>query len=237
MTTSPWRSALGALADGALDVLLPAVCPACHIAQGPTLCPTCLSSFPLLTHPCPWCGEPRRSADALCGACNGSGLPHIARVWTNFAYADGLSRLIGDAKAGARPAAIHALSLLVPQPGEAGIPGQTAAVVPVPPSRGRRPGPHLATALARVLARRMQVPLRRLLVTTRAAVEQHRLVAGERTRNVEGLFRVVKPPPARVYLVDDLATSGATASAAAAALRHAGAQRVELVCLARTLRK
>jgi predicted amidophosphoribosyltransferase len=39
-----------------------------------------------------------------------------------------------------------------------------------------------------------------------------------------------------VLLVDDLLTSGATASAAAATLRAAGATRVDLICLARTPR-
>ena len=42
------------------------------------------------------------------------------------------------------------------------------------------------------------------------------------------------PAPAYVVLVDDLITTGATASAAAAALREAGAKRIDLICLART---
>jgi predicted amidophosphoribosyltransferase len=37
-----------------------------------------------------------------------------------------------------------------------------------------------------------------------------------------------------VILVDDLITTGATASAAAGVLRAAGARRVDLVCLGRT---
>jgi predicted amidophosphoribosyltransferase len=39
-----------------------------------------------------------------------------------------------------------------------------------------------------------------------------------------------------VLLVDDVYTSGATATAAASALRSAGASRVEVVTFARTLR-
>jgi predicted amidophosphoribosyltransferase len=43
--------------------------------------------------------------------------------------------------------------------------------------------------------------------------------------------------PARVCLVDDVYTTGATASAAATALRRAGAREVTVVTLARTLRR
>jgi predicted amidophosphoribosyltransferase len=39
-----------------------------------------------------------------------------------------------------------------------------------------------------------------------------------------------------LVLVDDVYTSGATVSAAAAALRAAGAQRVDVVTFARTIR-
>ncbi|MBA2479056.1 MAG: ComF family protein, partial [Planctomycetes bacterium] len=72
------------------------------------------------------------------------------------------------------------------------------------------------------------------LEPTRAAAEQHRLGARERERNVGNLFTCRSVMPERVVLVDDLLTSGATASAAAAALRAAGARTVILACLART---
>jgi predicted amidophosphoribosyltransferase len=113
----------------------------------------------------------------------------------------------------------------------------TAVVVPIPPARGRRPGPHLATMLARTLARRHHLAFQSLLRTTRLAAEQHRLTIAERRANVEGLFICRKKAPDQVVLVDDLLTSGATASSAAAALQEAGTKRVILVCLARTPRR
>jgi len=57
-----------------------------------------------------------------------------------------------------------------------------------------------------------------------------------RRRNVAGAFRAAVRPPARVCLVDDVYTTGATVSAAATALRKAGARRVEVVAFARALR-
>jgi len=111
-----------------------------------------------------------------------------------------------------------------------------AVIVPVPPSPGRRHGPHLGTALARAVAKQTGQPYANLLTTTRRAEEQHRLTAGQRSRNVEGLFAATRDVPPYVVLIDDLLTSGATASAAARALREAGSKRVELVVLARTLK-
>lgn len=215
-----------------LDLLLPCVCPACQIAAGPELCPTCVHGLPRIDHPCPWCGAGRRAEEARCTACDGAGLPFLQRVCVTYAYQGELARLVALAKAAGRPAAVRALGDLLPAP-----PAETASgtiVVPVPPSPGRRPGPHLGTALARACARRYHLPLRHLLVTTRLGAEQHRLSPAARRANVVDLFRCRKAAPPHVILVDDLITTGATASAAAAALRTGGAKRVDLVCLART---
>lgn len=219
-------------ASAVLDLLLPSVCPACQLAAGPAFCPTCIHVLPVLEHPCPWCGSARRSDDARCGECDGAGLAYLQHVCVRHPYSGEVARLVGLAKAVGRPAAVRALGDLLPTlPDDAPNHG---IVVPIPPSPGRRPGPHLGTALARACARRHHLPLRHLLVTTRLGAEQHRLSPAERRANVVGLFRCSKPAPAYVVLVDDLITTGATASAAAAALRAAGAKRIDLICLART---
>ena len=74
-------------------------------------------------------------------------------------------------------------------------------------------------------------PLRR-----RPTKRQRGLSRTERRRNVAGVFEAAHRAPRSVVLVDDVFTSGATANAAASALRKAGAARVEVVTFARVVR-
>lgn len=210
-----------------LDLLLPAVCPACLEAAGPALCPACIDGLPWLPRCCPRCAHPL--AGGGCPACGGAGLPGIAIAHAALAYRGAARRLVGDAKAGARPSAVAALAALVPLPVVA-----VDAVVAVPPAPGRRSGPHLATACARAAAARLGVPCLPLLAQSRDAREQHRLDRAARRSNVAGLFSVRAAPPQRVLLIDDICTSGATAAAAAGALRASGTRLVVASFVCRT---
>ncbi|MGN6796544.1 MAG: ComF family protein, partial [Gaiellaceae bacterium] len=71
---------------------------------------------------------------------------------------------------------------------------------------------------------------------TAASARQASLPRVDRLRNVRGAFVSVAATPRRVVLVDDVYTTGATVSAAATALRHAGARHVDVVTFARTVR-
>jgi ComF family protein len=111
------------------------------------------------------------------------------------------------------------------------------AIVPVPlhPARIRRRGFQPAAVLARAAGRTLGVPVRaRLLRRTRDTPSQTGLDREARRRNVAGCFAAAGAAPARVWLVDDVVTTGATLGEAARALRAAGARRVAALCLART---
>ena len=56
----------------------------------------------------------------------------------------------------------------------------------------------------------------------------------ERRRNVRGAFAANGRAPERIWLVDDVVTTGATLEEAARALRRAGARVVIALCAART---
>ena len=113
-----------------------------------------------------------------------------------------------------------------------------AALAFVPPDRERvlTRGHHPAERLAEELARRWSLPVAVLIGRTRSVPHQRGLTRAERRRNVAGAFRPAAGAPTRVALVDDVYTSGATAAAAASALRKGGARRVEVVTFARVVR-
>jgi predicted amidophosphoribosyltransferase len=116
-------------------------------------------------------------------------------------------------------------------------PPEVDALTFVPADRARRleRGHNPAERLALELAAAWELPCVPLLERTRGG-RQRGSSAAER-RSVRGAFRANGAAPRSVALVDDVYTTGATAAAAASALRRAGARRVEAVTFARALRR
>jgi ComF family protein len=115
--------------------------------------------------------------------------------------------------------------------------GDAVTWVPLSRKRRARRGFDQAELLARALARRLDVPARRLLVRRRDTREQARATAQERRRALRGAFSGVGLVPGRVLLVDDVVTTGSTVAACASTLRRAGAHRVVVAAAARALRE
>lgn len=115
-------------------------------------------------------------------------------------------------------------------------------VVPTPLHAGRLRARRFnqAALLAHALARRLERPFDADgLARVKPTASQGGLSASGRRRNVAGAFRVrerARFAGARVLLVDDVFTTGATAEAATRALKRAGAARVDVVSLARVVR-
>lgn len=116
------------------------------------------------------------------------------------------------------------------------------ALVPMPLhwlKRWRR-GFNQARLLAEAVSRRTGIPVVGAARRLRSTAPQAGLSNAERRRNVAGAFAVRKRAQVeglRLLLVDDVFTTGATASACAAALKRAGAARVSVLALARTDRR
>ena len=113
---------------------------------------------------------------------------------------------------------------------------EVLAFIPPDDDRSVKRGHHPAERLARALGRHWDLPVLDALGRTRAPRPQRGLSLAARRRNVAGAFAAGVKVPRKVALVDDVYTTGATVSAAASALRRGGAQRVEVVTFARTVR-
>jgi predicted amidophosphoribosyltransferase len=108
-------------------------------------------------------------------------------------------------------------------------------VVAVPAmSDSRRRTDHAADLLASAIAARLGLPfVSGRLAKVRATQRQSALPLARRADNVHGAFRARREVPQGILLVDDVATSGATARECARVLRRAGAKRIDVWCFAR----
>jgi len=213
--------------------LLPARCLVCGEPGQPDrdLCPACEATLPWSGLACARCALPR---DDPVKGCDCARSP-LDAVQAAFLYRWPVDDLLRRLKFHQDLAAGRLLSglmvrRLAAMPGPAG-----SVVVPVPlhPRRLRQRGHDQAAELARPLARALGLPCRRLLRRRVATAPQSELDAAARRRNVRNAFECVVPAPEHVVLVDDVMTTGATLRAAAAALRRAGARRVEARVCAR----
>ncbi len=96
-----------------------------------------------------------------------------------------------------------------------------------------RRGVDQAEEMAKVFSRFSGLPFEDLLLRRGFSFSQHRLKGERRARNVRGRFSTRRPILwENVVLIDDIVTTGATASAAARALKAAGAAHVYVLCFA-----
>jgi ComF family protein len=234
------------LVRGLLQLLYPNVCAVCYQpAPGVDLpfCPACRAALTAEPHPlCPRCAcdvGPFALVEGGCARCRNESF-HFDRVLRLGAYdsllrdvvlrmkhyqGEPLAECVGQLWAEHRAAALAAVNADV--------------VIPVPLhwwrrwSRGYNQSAILALALAEGLRRPCRPGwLRRIRNTSRQTLHP----ATTRRNNVRGAFRASRSAPLRgltVLLVDDVLTTGSTASEAAGALRQAGAAGVVVAALAR----
>jgi ComF family protein len=216
-----------------LDLLLPQRCLICSL-PGPQVCAACTPRLRRIVPPfCERCGAPTAWPVRRCAECAGRRLGFLhARAAVE--YDERVRRIVESWKErGLRRLATFAADLVVDTVGRPSVSCVTA--VPADPNRRLRRG-HAAEALARELGRAWELPVEKLLSRSRSSRRQRGLSNLERRANVAGAFRAAGDVPARVVLVDDVYTTGATANAAASALRRRGARRVEVVTFARAIR-
>ncbi len=219
---------------GLLGLVLPSRCAVCA-TPGPALCERCDVSLIRIAPPvCERCGCPGAWPVRRCVECAGRRLA-FARARSALVY-DARARLLVSAwkERGRRdlaPALADLVAEVIARPDVEAI-----VFVPGDRERGRARGHVPAERLAEALSARWELPVERVLARTRLAPRQAKLPRTERGANVRGAFAPRGKTPPAVALVDDVYTTGATASACSTELRRSGARRVEVVCLARAVR-
>jgi ComF family protein len=228
---------------GFARLALPQRCELCAATAGSKLlCDACNAGLPRETSPCPACALPSMNG-AICGACLAHPRPW-SRVTAGLVYAFPVDRLLQQLKYGGRLAladwagetlavAVRASLASRPAPER---PDEVVAL-PLASSRQRERGFNQAREIAVHVVRAVGLPLTAPLVRIGETAPQTALAWKERAQNVRGAFAVAGDPHgARIALVDDVMTTGATLAEAARELRRAGAADVECWVVARTLR-
>ena len=239
-----WGKHLQGMVRPVLDYALPPRCAACGmiVDMSGTLCGDCWRDVAFIGEPiCAICGDDLPALagpDAQCGACLASPPPYD-RMRAVMRYGTVGRTIAHRLKYGRRVTladvmALHMTRLLPPDDPD-------ALLVPVPLHRWRiwSRGFNQSALVARALGRRASLPVDLdLLRRTRRTPPLHGLGRRARARAVQGAFALRKDGAARlsgrtVILIDDIWTTGVTATACARLLRRGGAARVEIMCWTR----
>lgn len=241
---SPRRSLAGAL----LDLLLPHRCLACDdgLGDGPGLCPPCWSKVRFVEAPyCESCGRPFEidpQDGLLCAACIADP-PAFDAARTAMIYDDASRPLVTGFKYADRTDFARAFGGWMTRAGK-DILEQADYLVPVPlhPWRLWMRRYNQSGILAAALSRETLIPvLHDGLLRVRHTRQQVGLTASKRRRNVAGAFRINPKRAAllegaHIVLIDDVVTSGATATACLKAMRRRKPATLSVLSLARTMR-
>lgn len=221
---------------------VPSRCAVCGAWPARPVCAACTARFAAPQPRCGRCALPVPAGGSTCGAC----LRHPPPLDACFAavpYAYPWSGLVAQFKFQGEPGWAASLAgLMRGVPGVAQACKEADVILPMPldsrrlAERGFNQSLELARRLTPDRPGRVDA---RLLLRLRPTAPQVALSHAERHANVRGAFgveplRFAELLGARALLVDDVMTSGASLHAAAAALRAAGAARVDAVVFART---
>ncbi|HMW86001.1 MAG TPA: ComF family protein [Nitrospira sp.] len=230
-------------------LLLPMDCTTCAqpLADDPVpfFCRRCWELIrPLRGPSCPRCHRPFASPSALtysptheCQDCR-TREPYYSQVWAPYAYCSPLQDAIALFKYRGKVALADALGVLLLQAIPDRLDVDVLMPIPLHPTRLRQREFNQSLLIADRIgsARRLPVSYRNLIRTVDTA-PQTSLPRAARLQNLRKAFAIRQPKEitgARILLVDDVFTTGTTASECARVLLTAGAKQVAVLALARS---
>src|SRR5690554_6187308 len=204
------------------------------------LCRDCRADLPRNRWHCATCALPMAfpSPGMCCGECQSSP-PPFSRALIPWRYQFPVDGMIGRYKYNGHRKFVRPLLAgfgeFLEQQLAADQRPDTLIPAPMHWSRRWQRGFNQARDIAEFVGSQLDIPVAGDVVRRRRRVTaQRKLNRAERLVNLAGVFEVCGPVPARVAIVDDVVTTGATAKLLADALRDAGARDIQVWALART---
>ena len=219
----------------ALELLFPPRCAGCD-KEGEFLCPACEESLPRLVVPyCKVCAQPLTNG-SLCRRCQESPLA-IDGIRAPFLMEGVVRDMVHRLKYSDMRALAPVLGGLLSRSMDTyRIPADVLMAVPLHPTRERKRGYNQSFSLAKEVGKLRGIPLIRGLARHKGSPPQSRAADVETRRaNVRDAFAFqgTGSQGAKVLLIDDVCTTGATLEACALALKDTGAASVWGLTLAR----
>lgn len=236
------------IANFLLELFFPSFCLGCR-KEGTFLCADCKATLEISEHSYCLCGKnplrlPFGEAGGKCYKCRDkklsglySALPYEERALAKklirqFKYEPRVKSLAGDL------ASIMAEHLLITGKNTEKI-WQNSVLIPVPleKSKMKERGYNQSEELAKKLSETIKTPLAcGILVKIKKTESQMELSKEEREKNLKGAFLVKNPSKIKgkkVFLIDDVYTTGSTMEECARILRKSGAKEAWGIAIAR----
>jgi len=237
------RRLMSPLASASIGFVYPPSCPLCsREVEGARFCDECRDCLkPDITGECPRCGAPVgkfANLDGGCGQCRRESYA-FDRVLRLGVYSDEMRLACLRAKSAGGSSLARSLARTLVQEKRSIFEECTIDhALPVPEHWTRRLlHPHYAAeTLSREMAEQLGIRWdRRTLLKVRRTRKQATSPTAQRRQQQQGSFAVRRGAELKgktVLLVDDVLTTGSTASAAARTLKQAGAKRVIVAVIA-----
>jgi len=225
------------------DILFPAICLNCQ-REGTWICQDCLSSIEVLEYQyCPFCEERVFGK----GTCKKHGESNLNGLFFAVSYKNSLvKKLIKKFKYPPflKELALSLSSLIITHFILSGNKiifndQEVSIFIPVPlsPSKKRWRGFNQSEEITKELSKFLKIPYQvNNLIKIKKTQSQVELKKGEREENIKDAFKLKNPQliqGKRIFLIDDVFTTGATMEECAKVLKKAGAKEVWGITVAR----
>ncbi len=226
--------------DILLELIYPNRCIVCNevieFMTDRRLCPECKDKVkPITGRVCDICGVPIISNN-ICSDCRGAKL-YFKKVYPAYEYKDEIRKIVHNIKFHDHPQYIkYFADILCGYAKSRGFENaDTVTYVPMHPKKQKIRGYNQGEILAKEIAKRGMGEFKQLLEKVIDTKNQHDISKEERRKNLKGAFKAINTEyivGKKILLVDDIYTTGTTVNECAKTLIKAGAESVEIICIA-----